>query len=137
VAMMFWNSRMTRNPIFSPLFLAPFLVPSSSVCQTLTAAQEQTWRAQIRSNFFIPDPLPALAAQTHRRFCPAPGVSAEAVTYATQFGTRALGGDIPGYSRDDLNVFTLQEWEARKKEFILETWLQAAQEAIGGISSQQ
>ena len=36
----------------------------------------------------MPDPLPALNAVTHRRFEPAPGVAAEAVTYATQFGTR-------------------------------------------------
>jgi len=45
-------------------------------------------RSQIRSNFFIPDPLPALEARTHRQFSPAPGVQAEAITYATEYGTR-------------------------------------------------
>lgn len=45
-------------------------------------------RAQIRANFFVPDPLPALDAITHRRFAPATGVAAEAVTYATQLGQR-------------------------------------------------
>lgn len=46
------------------------------------------WRAQMRQNFFITDPLPELTAQTHRRFQPATGVRAEAVTYGTQFGLR-------------------------------------------------
>src|SRR6188508_1445694 len=46
------------------------------------------WRAQMRENFFIGDPLPELKAQTHRRFQPAAGVRAEAVTYGTQFGLR-------------------------------------------------
>lgn len=45
-------------------------------------------RARIRANFFVPDPLPALDAKTHRRFAPASGVKAEAVTYATELGTR-------------------------------------------------
>lgn len=48
-------------------------------------------RAQIRANFFVPDPLPALEVKTHRRFAPAPGVAAEAVTYATQLGMRVPG----------------------------------------------
>jgi dienelactone hydrolase len=46
------------------------------------------WRTQMRENFFISDPLPELKAQTHRRFQPAAGVRAEAVTYGTQFGLR-------------------------------------------------
>jgi dienelactone hydrolase len=54
----------------------------------LTAAQEQQWRKQICDNFFVPDPLPALDARTHRRFTPAPGVKAEGVTYTTQLGVR-------------------------------------------------
>jgi dienelactone hydrolase len=68
---------------------------------------EKTWRAQIRTNFFIPDPLPELKATTHRRFEPAPGVVAEAVTYDSQFGLRVPAilylpnplpkGRIPGF----------------------------------------
>jgi hypothetical protein len=49
--------------------------------------------------------------------------------YATdqrEGGTPALGKDIPGYSPEMLNVFPLQEWAARKQEFILESWLEAA-----------
>lgn len=45
-------------------------------------------RRRITQNFFVPDPLAALAAVTHRRFAPAPGVAAEGVTYTTQLGAR-------------------------------------------------
>jgi dienelactone hydrolase len=54
--------------------------------QTLTPELAVKWRSQIRTNFFIPDPLPPLEATVHRRFEPAPGVAAEAVTYSSQFG---------------------------------------------------
>ncbi len=54
----------------------------------LTSARVDELRAQIRKNFFVPDPLPALEPQTHRRFSPASGVVAEAVTFATELGTR-------------------------------------------------
>lgn len=75
---------------------------------SLTPARVEELRAQIRENFFVPNPLPALAATTHRKFSPAPGVAAEAVTYATEFGLRVpailylpdplpAGGKIPGF----------------------------------------
>lgn len=75
--------------------------------EPLTPARVAELRAQIRENFFVPNPLPALDAKTHRRFAPAPGVAAEAVTYSTEFGTRVpailylpdplpAGGKIPG-----------------------------------------
>jgi dienelactone hydrolase len=53
-----------------------------------TKPQEEGWRRQIRSNLFVPDPLPALDPETHGRFRPAPGVVAERITYGTQFGLR-------------------------------------------------
>jgi len=84
--------------------------------QPLGAKQEQQWRKQIRENFFVPDPLPPLNARTHRRFQPAPGVKAEAVTYATEFGLRVpailylpdplpktASGKIPGFPLSSLN----------------------------------
>jgi len=49
---------------------------------------EAGWRSQIRAALFVPDPLPALDPVTHGRFHPAPGVVAERITYATQFGMR-------------------------------------------------
>src|SRR5262245_13973955 len=52
------------------------------------ASQHEKQRSQIRSALFIPDPLPAPEAKTHGHFEPEPGVIAERVTYATQFGLR-------------------------------------------------
>ncbi|MCX8036677.1 MAG: alpha/beta fold hydrolase [Candidatus Sumerlaeia bacterium] len=63
------------------------LVPAG-FCQSPATDRDKNLRAKIRATFFVPDPLPALQAQTHRRFAPASGVSAEAVTYTTQFGMR-------------------------------------------------
>jgi dienelactone hydrolase len=48
----------------------------------------ETWRSQIKSTLFVPDPLPTLAPEAHGRFRPAAGVLAERVTYASQFGLR-------------------------------------------------
>ncbi|MBI5688724.1 MAG: acetylxylan esterase [Verrucomicrobia bacterium] len=45
-------------------------------------------RTRLGDHFFVPDPLPELAVRVHRRFQPAPGVAAEALTYATQLGMR-------------------------------------------------
>ncbi len=71
-------------------------------------AEVSAQRAQIRANFFVPSPLPALEAKTHRQFEPAAGVTAEAVTYSTEFGLRVpailylpqplpKGGRIPAF----------------------------------------
>jgi dienelactone hydrolase len=71
-------------------------------------AEVAALRARIETNFFVPQPLPALAATTHRTFTPAAGVRAEAVTYATQLGARVpailylpeprpAGGKVPAF----------------------------------------
>ncbi len=49
---------------------------------------EARWRSVIRDALLIPDPLPSLDPRTHSRFDPAPGVTAERVTFGTQFGMR-------------------------------------------------
>ena len=56
--------------------------------QATEAIPVEEWRAKIRANFFIPTPLPARDAKTHRHFKPDPAVRAEAVTYTSQFGLR-------------------------------------------------
>ena len=38
--------------------------------EPLTPGRVEALRSQIRANFFVPEPLPALAAETHRRFSP-------------------------------------------------------------------
>lgn len=78
-----------KIPSFAPAILAFSLVITGFAhAEPLTPARARELRAQIKANFLVPDPLPPLDAQTHRRFAPAPGVVAEAVTYATEFGTR-------------------------------------------------
>ncbi|MDP3071732.1 MAG: acetylxylan esterase [Opitutaceae bacterium] len=88
-------------------WLALFLLAVTAHAEPLTPARVAELRARIRTNFFI-DPVPALAAQSHRSFGPAPGVRAEALTYATTLGSRVpailylpdplpAGGKIPGF----------------------------------------
>ena len=71
------------------LMFAGILLPCGlSHAESLTAERQESLRAEIRENFFVPDPLPPLNPVMRRRFEPAHGVAAEAVTYATQLGTR-------------------------------------------------
>ena len=56
--------------------------------------------------------------------------------YATEEregGTPALGQDVPGYTLEMLDALPRDQWESRKKDFILEAWLEAAQESIVGL----
>lgn len=94
-------------------FIAAFFPGKPSVIAaefdgtSLAPEQVPALRVKIRRNFFIPDPLPDLRAETHRRFQPMPGVRAEAVTYASQFGLRVPAilylpdplpkGKLPGF----------------------------------------
>jgi hypothetical protein len=51
-------------------------------------------------------------------------------TYATPLregGTPALGDSVPGYAHADLNVFTPEEWESQKTNYILSAWVKAAE----------
>ncbi len=90
------------------LLLSGSLLIAGVRAESWTPERVGELRAAIRTNFFVPEPLPVLAAKTHRRFVPAPGVVAEAVTYATEFGTRVpailylperlpSGGKVPGF----------------------------------------
>jgi dienelactone hydrolase len=74
------------NPVRLLLILSVAMAVARG--QALTPERIAELRARIRRDLFIPDPLPDLDARVQRHFTPAPGVSAEAVTYATQFGTR-------------------------------------------------
>ncbi|MDE3063541.1 MAG: prolyl oligopeptidase family serine peptidase [Acidobacteriota bacterium] len=71
----------------------------------LTDSQVQAMRAKIRAALFVPNPLPALDAKSYGSFAPEPGVIAERVTYATEYGLRIpaivyrpekIRGKIPG-----------------------------------------
>ena len=97
-----------RTAMKIPLSLLLLMPLAGLRAEPLTADRIADLRGQIRANFFVPEPLPALEAKTHRRFSPAAGVVAEAVTYATEFGTRVpailyrperlpAGGKVPGF----------------------------------------
>ena len=81
------NHRITRSLCWLA-FAACFTVGCIHITPPIDAAKAEQLRKQICDNFFVPDRLPALDAQTHRRFTPAPGVKAEGVTYTTQLGVR-------------------------------------------------
>jgi dienelactone hydrolase len=94
----------------APLLSTLLLFGAIASVQAQSALSVTEWRAQIRSNFFIPTPLPSLSAETHRQFAPAHGVRAEAVTYATQFGTRVpailyLPDPLPKTTRGKIPAF--------------------------------
>jgi dienelactone hydrolase len=45
-------------------------------------------------------------------------------------GTQALGQGIPGLTRANLSVFSADDWEQRKPEFIYESWVPKARAAL-------
>jgi dipeptidyl aminopeptidase/acylaminoacyl peptidase len=53
-----------------------------------TAGTREEARKQIRAALFVPDPLPALAVERYGESEIAPGVIAERVSYATDYGLR-------------------------------------------------
>jgi dienelactone hydrolase len=59
-----------------------------SAAALCVAAPGGAERAAIRKALFVPEPLPALEAVVHGRFEPEPGIVAERVTYATDYGMR-------------------------------------------------
>ena len=37
-------------------------------------------------------------------------------------GVRALGDHVPGYTRDELSVLTVEEWGSQKNNYIIDAW---------------
>jgi dienelactone hydrolase len=48
----------------------------------------QSLRQQIKSTVHVPDPLPNVAPKSYDQFSPAPGITADRVSYATAYGLR-------------------------------------------------
>ena len=55
-----------------------------------------------------------------------PGYSSE----DREGGTRAMGADVPGLSRDELSVFSTKEWETQKHGLTYESWLEHTKSGI-------
>ena len=68
--------------------VALFLLTACLHAQVASNRQVKRWRKQMRQALFIPDPLPNPSPETYGSFTPAPGVVAERVSYATEFGLR-------------------------------------------------
>ncbi len=84
------------------VLLAMAAAPLTAQMSDATAKQ---LREKIRAALFVPQPLPALDAKNYGSFAPEPGVIAERVTYATEYGLRVpaivyrpekIHGKIPG-----------------------------------------
>jgi hypothetical protein len=45
-------------------------------------------------------------------------------------GTRALGVDVPGLTRETLSVFSRDDWERAKSRMIHETWLEEVRRTL-------
>ena len=63
---------------------------SSNAAVSGVASDQQVslWRKQMRQALFIPDPLPPVKPETYGSFTPTPGIVAERVSYATEYGLR-------------------------------------------------
>jgi dienelactone hydrolase len=61
---------------------------ASSSTHVATPSEFAGWQAEIRDALFILSPLPPLIPHDNGIFTPAPGVTAERVTYATAYGLR-------------------------------------------------
>jgi dienelactone hydrolase len=70
--------------------LIPMLLLLSTISQAQVASKKQIdqWRQQIKQALFIPDPLPALDPEQLGTFAPTPDVTAERVSYRTEYGVR-------------------------------------------------
>jgi dienelactone hydrolase len=84
--------------------IASFIVVSPLTAQ-MTNASTQKLRNQIKAALFVPQPLPDLDVKNLGSFSPEPGVLAERVTYATEYGLRVpaivyrpekIHGTVPG-----------------------------------------
>ena len=86
------------------LLCAGFLL-SAPLRAQMTNAKAQDLRAKIKAALFVPQPLPALDVKDYGSFAAGPGVIAQRVTYATEYGLRVpaivyrpekIRGKLPG-----------------------------------------
>ena len=67
------------------------MLPIALLAVPLFASTQQNWqalRAQIKTTLHIPDPAPNLASKSYDQFSPAPGVTADRISYATAYDLR-------------------------------------------------
>jgi len=74
-----------RAGVFAAVVL---VLATAPLVAQMSDATAKDLRAKIRAALFVPDPLPALDTENYGSFAPAPGVVAERVSYATEYGLR-------------------------------------------------
>jgi hypothetical protein len=71
----------------------------------ISRTEAHALQSKIRTALFVPEDLPALDSKTYGSFSPVPGVVADRITYATEYGLRVpaivyrpehIRGKIPG-----------------------------------------
>lgn len=88
------NTRLNaRHRKFVALLVATVAAVAGLDCHSSTAHRTRAdntdaQKREIGRTLFVPDPLPPLDAEVHSRFEPAPGVTAERISYTTQSGMR-------------------------------------------------
>jgi len=68
--------------------MALLVLTAAAARAQMSDAKARELREKIKAALFVPQPLPALDAKSYGNFAPEPGVVAERVTYATEFGMR-------------------------------------------------
>jgi dienelactone hydrolase len=83
-----WKADSAMTAMMPRFVLAFFLL--STFCQAQVASNKQVdlWRHQIKQALFIPDPLPKLDPEILSTFTPTPEVTAERISYRTEYGVR-------------------------------------------------
>ena len=79
---------MTRRQHITLVALLLTFCCAPSHAQVASKQQVDLWRREMRKALFVPDPLPRLEPESYGSFEPTPGVTAERVSFRTEFGLR-------------------------------------------------
>jgi dienelactone hydrolase len=82
------STRKVPSPAKLRVVLALALLSNFADAQITTKKQVAAWRKQIKEALFIPDPLPKLKTESYGTFNPTPEVTAERISYSTEYGVR-------------------------------------------------
>jgi len=82
------STRKARSAKKLSVVLTIFLLSTLAQAEISTKKQVATWRKQIKQALFIPDPLPKLRTESYSTFNPTPEVTAERISYLTEYGVR-------------------------------------------------
>jgi dienelactone hydrolase len=82
------STRRPRSATKLSIVFTLVLLSTLAQAEITTKKQVATWRKQIKQALFIPDPLPKLKTESYGTFNPTPEVTAERISYSTEYGVR-------------------------------------------------